>query len=207
MSWLSRATGINVNLAKSPTGIKQDFLRSDIGKAAQLQFDPLGLSDKKKTPSLPTPEASPEAAQVLSSQQQAYKDYMSRLPSFQKKMAEGLAQQSMGQLSQTQRGLEQRNVSRGMGYGALNEAMKEQAKSQAQQQLASSIQQGNLGLLGLGEQMQSGIVQTGAGMQSDLQNRMNQIYAQQQAQLQAQNQQAGNVLGLIGQAGIMAALV
>lgn len=135
---------------------------------------------------------------ILTEQQKGYQDYMKRLPSFQKQMAEGLAKQSMQTMTGQQRQAEQRNVSRGLGYGALNEANKEQIRAQNQQQLVSAIQQGNLGLLGLGEQMQSGIVSTGKGMQADAQNRMNIIYNQQMAELQRQASQTSGLFGLIG---------
>jgi len=225
MAWGIKVPKINVGKAlENATGIgpgRRIDLGGDISRGAQalvrnpgeaifagtehLANQILGeMKPKRKDTAIPGYDQT--AGEVLTAQQQGYQDYMKNLPSFQKKMAEGLAQQSMGQLTGQQRGIEQRNVSRGLGYGALNESMKEQARAQAQQQLASSIQEGNLGLLGLGEQMQAGIVTTGAGMQADLQNRMNQIYQRQQAAINAQNQQAGSLMGTAMNVGMLMAL-
>ena len=188
MSWLSNATGINVDVNK------------------QVGLTPSGkkYAGEINLPNAPRQVAQPNPQEeILTEQQKAYKDYMTKLPSFQKKMAEGLAQQSMATMTGQQRGVEQRNVSRGLGYGALNESMKEQVRAQNQQGLASAIEQGNLGLLGLGEQMQAGIVATGGGMQADLQNKYNQIYSQQMAEMQRRSSQLG---GLLGAAGTIAGL-
>lgn len=184
---------------QNPQQLTQSLMK-DPRRALMYGAGPLaaGMFNPPKSKKPPTAGPDEQSQQILTEQQKGYQEYMKRLPSFQKQMAEGLAKQSMESMTGQQRQAEQRNVSRGLGYGALNEANKEQIRAQNQQQLASAIQQGNLGLLGLGEQMQAGIVTTGAGMQTDMQNRMNQIYQQQLLEMQKQNQGLANLGGIAG---------
>jgi hypothetical protein len=144
-------------------------------------------------------------AGILRSQQEAYKEYQSKLPEYQQKISENLGQQANIGMHEAQRGVEQRNVSRGLGYGNLNESMKEQERSRSQQQLAGSLSNANVGLLDLGNQIRSGAIQTGQGMQQELQNRQNQVYQRELANQQAQNSAAGNMMGLLGTIGLASA--
>lgn len=204
MSWLSRATGIKWDVggdiskgAKALTRNPAGAISGGLQHFAEQTWGRVAPGQKYENTVAPLTVDKP-AEQILTEQQKGYQDYMKRLPSFQRQMAEGLAKESMQTMTGQQRQAEQRNVARGLGYGALNEAAKEQIRSQNQQQLASAIQQGNLGLLGLGEQMQAGIVTTGAGMQADLQNRYNQLYQQRLAEMQRQSSAAGQFLGAAG---------
>jgi hypothetical protein len=131
---------------------------------------------------------------------------MQNLPKYQQQMQERLSQQANRGMYDNMRNVEQRNVSRGLGYGGLNEGMKAQAQAQSQQDLANQITNANVGLLDLGNQLQSGAIGTGLGNQADLQQRLNQIYQQQQAQYNAQNQTAGSQMGLLANLAMMAAL-
>ena len=104
------------------------------------------------------------------------------------------------------RGVEQKNVSRGLGYGNLNEAMKEQQRAQSQQELAGSISNANMGLLDLGNQIRGGAIDTGLGLQRIAQDRLNQIYQREAAMNRQRQENEGSALGLLAQIGMMAAM-
>lgn len=155
----------------------------------------------------PTPETDEQrTARIQKEQQQASAQYQENLPYYQQKMGENLSQQANQGMYQGMQNIESRNASRGMGYGGLNEGMKEQQRAQSQQGLASSISSANKGLLDLGQQLQTGAINTGLGIQSDLQNRQNLIYQQALQQQQSQNQMMGSYLGLLGQGAMLYAL-
>ena len=140
---------------------------------------------------------------LLKAQQKQYQDYLTALPEMQKQMQEQYTQAAQRNIASMQKAGEQKMASRGLGYGGLNEAMKEQVTAQGQQQLASQLAQGNQGLLSIGDQIQSGGLQTGIGMQNQLQALANMNYQRALAQQQAENQQAGSLLGTLGTAGML----
>jgi hypothetical protein len=151
-----------------------------------------------------TPKADPAAIGAQQAQLSASAQYQQNLPMYQQQMAERLSQNANKQTAQQQRSIESKNSARGLGYGALNEGMKAQDAAANQQQLAGQIAGGNQGLLDLGQGIQSGAIQTGLGIQNDLQQRQNQIYQQQLATAQANNSQTNSGLGLLATAAMFA---
>jgi hypothetical protein len=154
----------------------------------------------------PTPKSQDNTEQIRNQQQQSYQDFQRNLPGYQRQMQEGLSNVANRSMYQNMRDVDQRNTSRGLGYGGLNEGMQAGEQARSQQNLANQITQGNVGLLDLGNQIQSGAITTGLGQQSNLQQRLNQLYSQRMADYNSQNQQTASMLGLLANAGMMAAM-
>lgn len=141
---------------------------------------------------------------VISGQQQQYQEFQNRLPGMQQEISEGLMKRSIRDIAAGQRAATDRMSGRGLGYGGMAQAQREQVQAQGQQALANNMAQANQGLLGLGNQIQSGAIQTGLGAQSNLQDYQNSIYQQALARQAAQNQETGALLGGLGTIGLMA---
>lgn len=152
------------------------------------------------------PSKEQEATQnVLAGQQAQYNEFQQNMPRMQQEISEGLMKRSVRDIAQGQRSATERMSARGLGYGGLAQSQREQVQAQGQQNLANNMAQANQGLLGLGNQIQSGAIQTGLGLQSNLQDYQNSIYQQALARQQAQNQEMGSVIGGLGTIGLMMA--
>ena len=134
-----------------------------------------------------------------------YSEYQKKLPYMQSQIGEQLTQNANKDINKVQRQVEQGNSVRGMGYGALNEGMKANAAQQGQQQLAGQLASANQGLLDLGNQIQTGAIQTGIGNQGLLQQYQNSIYQQELVKQQANNKDASSLMGILGTAAVLAA--
>lgn len=143
---------------------------------------------------------------IQKAQNEQYDQYKQNLPQMQNQMQERLTKQANIGVAQGQHQGEEKMSARGLGYGGLNEGMKQQVASQGQQQLAGQLAGANKGLLDMGTQIQQGGMQTGLGIQGQMQQMQNAIYQQQLARQQSQNQQTGAGLGLLANAGLMGAL-
>lgn len=153
-------------------------------------------------------EKNPEspATPALTAQQSFYEEYKKNLPFYQQQMSERLSKQAHQAMTGQQRNIEQKNVSRGLGYGGLNEGMKEQARAQAQEQLASGLMTGNRGLLDIGQQIQSGTIDTGLGLQNQMQKYQDELYKMQKAHYDSNNATNASMMGSIANLGLLAAL-
>ena len=201
--------GRRIDPVKDLTSGVGAFLHNPIDATSQgltHLIDPLQPSKHENTlgPSPKTPKDT--APEVLAEQQRSYEDFKSNMPRYASQLRENLGKEANRGMYQNMRNVEQRNVSRGLGYGGLNESMKEAERSKSQQALANQVQGANLGLIDLGSQIQSGAIQTGMGMQGDAQQRLNQIYQQQLAKYGADTQAAGSQLGFLANLAMMAAL-
>lgn len=172
---------------------------------------PLGGSAARVVEQALTPTKAPAALTpdqgltgIQTAQQQQYQDYLTNLPKMQKQMQEQYTQQAHKQIAAGQKAGESKMASRGLGYGGLNEAMKQQVAAQGKQDLAGQLANVNQGLLSMGNQIQQGGIQTGVGMQNQMQALQNMLYQQQLARQNAENSTTGSILGLIGGAGIAA---
>lgn len=145
------------------------------------------------------------AENIMKGQQAQYNEFQQNMPRMQQEISEGLMKRSVRDIAQGQRSATERMSARGLGYGGLAQSQREQVQAQGQQNLANNMAQANQGLLGLGNQIQSGAIQTGLGLQSNLQDYQNSIYQQALARQQAQNQEMGSVLGGLGTIGLMMA--
>lgn len=174
-----------------------------IGDAAANIGNAIGIKQEHKNTLQPIKQ-SDQTKSILDEQKKAYEDYLKNVPGYRRRLEEGISKEANKSMYQKMRGVEQRNVSRGLGYGALNEAMKEEQRGQSQQELANQITNLNRGLLDLGEQMRTGAIQTGVGMQADVQNRLNQLYQRRMAEYNANTQEAGSFMGLLASLGMMA---
>ncbi len=143
---------------------------------------------------------------IMAGQQAQYQEFQKRLPQMQQDIAEGLMKRSVRDIASGQRAATERMSARGMGYGGLAQSQRDQVQAQGQQSLANNMAQANQGLLGLGNQIQSGAIQTGLGLQSNLQDYQNAIYQQALQRQAMQNQMTGSVLGTVGNLGLLAAL-
>ena len=148
-------------------------------------------------------QAQNDVNSVMAGQQRQYQEFQERLPQMQQEISEGLMKRSIRDIASGQRAATDRMSARGLGYGGLAQAQREQVQAQGQQNLANNMAQANTGLLGLGNQIQSGAIQTGIGLQSNLQDYQNSIYQQALARQAAQNQETGAVLGGLGTIGLM----
>jgi hypothetical protein len=161
--------------------------------------------EQMKTPEAPTaPGISQGVSDIQQAQNDQYNQYQENLPKMQQQMQEGLTKQANIGVAQGQRSVQEQNSKRGMGYGGVNEGQKQQVAAQGQQQLAGQLAQGNQGLLNMGNEIQAGGMQTGLGIQGQMQQQQNAIYQQALARQQSQNQMVGSGLGLLGSAGLMA---
>lgn len=196
------------SLVKNPTNTIGNVLTAALeGPTKQLGED-IGISQTGATPT-GTPKKTPEeiaAANAQTEQQRASAQYKEKLPYYQSRMAEDLAKESNKQMNKAQREVDERNTSRGLGYGGLNQGMQESIRSNTQGLLAKQTQEMNQGLLDLGQQLDEGTIKTGLGYQQDLQRRQDQIYQQALARQQAQNSMTGSGLGLLASYALMAAL-
>lgn len=132
---------------------------------------------------------------IRKEQERQYQSFQQNMPAIQKQMQERLASKANLRAAQGQRQSQEKMSSRGLGYGGLNEAMKQQVTAQEQQRLAGQVGDANRGLLDLGEQLRTGAIATGQGIQGQLQQRQDQIFQQQMAKYNADQNIAGNVLG------------
>lgn len=175
----------------------RDIGESTLGNANLI---PLGLARpyisemmKKKPPGqVQTDDA---AENIRKEQARQYQTFQQNMPSIQKQMQERLASQANLRAAQGQRQSQEKMSSRGLGYGGLNEAMKQQVTAQEQQRLAGQVGDVNRGLLDLGEQLRTGAIGTGQGIQGQLQQRQDQLFQQQMAKYNADQAIAGNVIG------------
>jgi len=184
-----------------------ESLQQEIDRLGENLYDAagrLGYKGGEHKETLQPIKQSDEAKGILDEQKKAYETYLKNVPGYRRKLEEGISKEANKSMYQKMRGVEQRNVSRGLGYGALNESMKEEQRGQSQQELANQITNLNRGLLDLGEQMRTGAIQTGVGMQGDVQNRLNQLYQRRMAEYNANTQEAGSFMGLLASLGMMA---
>lgn len=168
-----------------------------LGEASRVIF---GRGKKKKQDDIGIDKG---VEDVRAEQQRQYEQFQQSMPNIQRQMQERFSSQANLRAAQGQRQSQEQMSSRGLGYGGLNEAMKQQVTAQEQQRLAGQVGEANRGLLDLGEQLRSGAISTGQGIQNQLQQRQDQIYQQQMARYNADQAIMGNVLGTAATAAIL----
>jgi len=203
----SATSNFTGNVSNNLNQIRKDPVRNVLGPMFGGAVGAMAVDTYREgTKESPAPE-SPGIDQGLSDIQKAqneqYDEYKKNLPFMQNQMQERLTKQANTGIAQGQHQGEERMSARGLGYGGLNEGMKQQIASQGQQQLAGQLAGANKGLLDMGTQIQQGGMQTGLGIQGQLQQMQNSIYQQQLARQQANNQIGGSAMGLLGSAAIM----
>lgn len=202
---LENATGIGRGRRIDPVA---DISRA--GREVIANRTPLGIiasqldnRAKSATPSAPPPPT--DAENVQKAQIKQYEDYKTALPGMQNQLQSRLSQSMNQDIAKGQRNVEERNSARGLGYGGINEGQKGMVAAQGQQDLAGQISGANQGLLDLGNQIQGGAIQTGLGIQGLLQQNADTQYERQRGRQSAQNAQNQALLGLLANAGTMAA--
>jgi hypothetical protein len=196
------------NFSNNVNQIRKDPVRNVLGPmfggAAGAMAVDTYREGTKESPAPESPGIDQGLSDIQKAQNEQYDEYKKNLPFMQNQMQERLTKQANTGIAQGQHQSEEKQSARGLGYGGLNEGMKQQIASQGQQQLAGQLSGANKGLLDMGTQIQQGGMQTGLGIQGQMQQMQNSIYQQQLARQQANNQIGGSAMGLLGSAGLMA---
>lgn len=139
---------------------------------------------------------------MLDAQARHAQEFRQGLPGMKRQIAEGLTQRAQSNISQVQRAVNQKDASRGLLYSGFNLGAKERARGQMMGNLASAINQANIGLDEAANTMDMNTLSTAYGLQQTKQAALNQAYSQALARMNADNSLAGDLLGI----GLLAAI-
>lgn len=196
---INNATGTRAGDILAPVGA------SRIVPGAGAAYYAMGMDQ----PRLDQPEApgvDPNLQRLKEAQQKNAQEFRQNLPGTKSRMAEDLSVQSNLATSAGNKQIQESNSRRGLLYGGLNQGQQLANTAKQKSKLGQAINTSNVNLENAANTLDAQAVETGMGIQQSQQAIQNQIYNNAMAQMNAQNQMVGGLIGAgttIAMAGLL----
>ena len=194
--------GIGNAVTAGALGVMQNGANGSFSGAVGSASNPLGeLTQSTFGGGSQIPAINPQLQQMEQQQINAATQFGNNLPAYVKQQQNAATDTSRQNLAQTLAGTTQNSNARGLLYGGYNQGQQANATVQNQAQLGVTNENINTNAQNTLSQMQSAALGQGVALQGQQQTLNQQAYQQALAQMQAQNQGVGSLLGGIGSIG------